>query len=383
LQEIAGFVARAPRFAIAYKYPPREGTTIILDIKASVGRTGILTPVATFEPILLDGSTVTHASLYNMDEINRKDIRVGDRVIIAKGGDVIPKVIKVIDADSPAHLRRPKFAMPKKCPICDSEVVHEPDGVNYRCVSKDCRAVLLRRIEHFVSKGAMRIEGLGPKIIERFLDDGLIRDIPDLYRLDYSYISMMPGFGQKSAENLEEEVNGSLKQPLWRLIHGISIPGVGAEVAKLLVNELGSFNKIADADEDALSTIPGIGPILAKNIHSFFRDPHGENLISELKKAGLQAFDETHEVKADRAVDTSGPFAGKTVVLTGSLQQFTREEMTDKLNNAGAKVSGSVSKKTDYVIVGENPGSKFDKAQQLGVAILTESEALGMLEGIA
>lgn len=381
LQEIAGYVARAPRFAIAYKYPPREGTTTILDIKASVGRTGTLTPVATFEPLFLDGSTVTHASLYNMDEISRKDIRIGDRVIIAKGGDVIPKVIKVLDSQSPERQNRPKFEMPVKCPICDSDIIHDPDGVSYRCISKNCRAVLLRRIEHYISKGAMRIEGMGPKIIERFLDDGLISDIPDLYNLDYNDIALMPGFGQKSAENLREEINGSLNQPLWRFIHGISIPGVGAEVAKLLVNELGSFEKIAAADEETLAEIQGIGPILAKNIHSFFSDPHGENLISQLKETGMQAFSEVHEVKDKPGADLTGPLAGKTVVLTGTLQQFTRDEMKDKLNDAGAKITGSVSKKTDYVIVGENPGSKFDKARKLGVAILSESEALDMLDG--
>jgi len=203
MQEKAGFVARAPRFAIAFKYPPTEGTTKVLDIRASVGRTGTLTPVATFEPLFLDGSTVTHASLYNMDEIERKDIRVGDRVVIAKGGDVIPKVIKVLDPDGKKHLARPKFRMPDNCPICESEVVRDPDGVNYRCMSSDCRAVVQRKIEHFASKGSMRIEGMGPKIIERFLDAGLIKDIPDLYYMDFDEISQMEGFGQKSADNLK------------------------------------------------------------------------------------------------------------------------------------------------------------------------------------
>lgn len=376
LQEIAGSVARAPRFAIAYKYPPREGTTTILDIQASVGRTGTLTPVATFEPLFLDGSTVTHASLYNMDEIERKDIRVGDRVVIAKGGDVIPKVIKVLDPGSEEHLNRDRFKMPEKCPICDSDVVRDPDGVSFRCVSKNCRAVLLRRIEHFVSKAAMRIEGMGPKIIERFLDDGLIKDIPDLYRLDYGYIALMPGFGQKSADNLEEEIKGSISQQLWRLIHGISIPGVGSEVSKILVNELGSFDRIEEADEEKLAAILGIGPVLAENIHSFFREPHGEKLIIDLKDAGLQAFTEVTEVKPDLA---SGPFSGKTVVLTGALQKFTRDEMKGKLNQAGAKVTGSVSSKTDFVIAGENPGSKFDKAGKLGVEVLSEEDAIRML----
>jgi len=376
LQELAGYVARAPRWAIAFKYPPTEGTTTVLDIRASVGRTGTLTPVATFEPLFLDGSTVTHASLYNMDEIERKDIRVGDRVIIAKGGDVIPKVIKVIDADSPEHLRRKKFLMPTVCPICGSKVTKTPDGVSYKCAASNCRAVLQKRIEHFVSKGAMRIEGMGPKIVERFLDEGLITDIPDLYDLDYDEMASMPGFGEKSAENLRKEIEGSKSQTLWRLIHGLSIPGVGAEVAKLLVKKLGSFENIASADCDRLSQIDGIGPVLAENIYSFFRDDEKITLLEALNKAGLSAFEEVVEVAKGRLDDSAGPFAGKTVVLTGALQSHTREEMTELLEKAGAKVSGSVSKKTDYVIVGENPGSKFDKAQKLGIEILSENQAL-------
>jgi len=377
LQEIAGYVARAPRWAIAYKYPPVEGTTTILDIQASVGRTGTLTPVATFEPLLLDGSTVTHASLYNMDEIERKDIRVGDRVIIAKGGDVIPKVIKVLDSDGEDHKKRPKFEMPEKCPICNSPVVKDEDAVSYKCVSNDCRAVLQRKIEHYVSKGCMRIEGMGPKIVERFLDDGLIKDIPDLYKLDYDEISVMPGFGEKSAENLKEEIEGSKNQPLWRLIHGLSIPGVGAEVAKLLVKELGSYENITKADEEGLGEIDGIGPVLAENIYKFFRDEERENLLEGLKKAGLGAFNEVIEVKAEIV---EGQFTGKTVVLTGALQKHTRDEMKELLEKAGAKVSGSVSKKTDFVIVGENPGSKFVKAQKLGVEILSEEQAVELLK---
>ena len=381
LQETAGYVARAPRWAIAYKYPPREGSTKVLDIRASVGRTGTLTPVATFEPIFLDGSTVSHASLYNMDEIERKDIRVGDRVIIAKGGDVIPKVIKVVDADSEEHRRRPKFEMPGKCPICGSDVVKDPDGVNYRCVSNNCRAVLQRQIEHFASKGSMRIEGLGPKIIEKFLDEGMIRDIPDLYHLDYTEIASMPGFGDKSAANLKEEINGSKRQPLWRLLHGLSIPGVGSEVAKLVVKEFGSYDAIAAAGTEELARISGIGPVLAENIYSFLRDPEKQAMIERLREAGLEAFMEKRTEEPPGPVkDATGPFAGKTVVLTGALEHFSRDEMTEKLEAAGAKVTGSVSKKTDYVIVGASPGSKFDKAQKLEIAILTEAEAAEMLE---
>jgi len=380
IQEITGFVARAPRFAIAFKYPPTEGTTTVWDIRTSVGRTGTLTPVATFEPLFLDGSTVTHASLYNMDEINRKDIRVGDRVVIAKGGDVIPKVIKVLDADSPEHLKRQKFEMPRECPICGSPVVKEPDAVKFRCIATNCRAVLQKRIEHFVSKGAMRIEGMGPKIIERLLDEGFIKDIPDLYDLDYDEIATMPGFGKNSAENLKKEIEGSKSQTLWRLIHGLSIPGIGSEVAKLLVKEFGCYDAIASAEQESLAEIDGIGPVLAENIYKFFRDKDKIKLLEGLKDQGLEAFSEKHE-KTGLSEITQGPLVGKTFVLTGVLAKFTRDEMKEKLDAAGAKVTGSVSKNTDYVIVGENPGSKLVKARKLGINILSEDEASKLLEG--
>ena len=376
LQELAGFVARAPRFSIAFKYPPREGTTTVLDIQASVGRTGVLTPVATFESLFLDGSTVTHASLYNMDEIERKDVRVGDRVIIAKGGDVIPKVIKVLDADSDEHRNRPKFRMPEHCPICESEVTR--DGVSYRCKSSNCRAVLQGKIEHFASKGSMRIEGMGPKVIERFLDEGLIRNIPDLYSLNFEEVAGLSGFGEKSAENLREEIEQSKNGDLWRLLHGLSIPGVGAEVARLLVDNLGSLEAIRNADSAVLADIHGIGDVLARNIRNFFSDPHQIELLDILERAGLQAFTEVHEIRT--VTDATGPFAGKTIVLTGALSIYSREDMKEKLSAAGAKVTGSVSSKTDFVIVGENPGSKFSKAQKLGVTILSEDEAIKLLE---
>lgn len=380
LQERAGFVARAPRFAIAFKFPPTEATTTVLKIQPSVGRTGILTPVATFEPIFLDGSTVTHASLYNMDEIRRKDIRVGDRVIIAKGGDVIPKVIKVLDLDSGEHQNRQIFSMPDKCPICESDVVRSGDDVDYRCSSSNCRAQLQRRIEHFASKGSMKIEGLGPKIIERFLDDGFIRDITDLYNLDYEGIAGLDGFGEKSAQNLRQQVEESKSRELWRLIHGLSIPGVGSEVARLLVDSLGSFEQIQAADTERLSKIEGIGPVLAKNITGFFADENHLEMLKSLKQAGLKAFEEIKEIRRITGAAMEGPFAGKTVVLTGTLSNYTRDEMAEILTNAGAKVTGSVSKKTDYVIAGENAGSKLTKARQLDIPVLSEDDVKSMLE---
>lgn len=379
LQEQAGYVARAPRWAIALKYPPREGTTVILDIKASVGRTGILTPVATFEPIFLDGSTVTHASLYNMDEIERKDIRVGDKVVIAKAGDVIPKVIKVLDSESQEHRNRPRFKMPSECPVCGAKVIKDTDSVSYRCQSENCRAVLIARIEHFAGRSAMRIEGLGPKIIEKFLDAGIIQGIADIYNLNYDEIASLPGFGKKSADNLKNEIENSKNQPLWRLINGLSIPGVGTEVARLLVSSFGDFDSIAGAEKEELSSIPGIGPVLADNIYAYFRDPDKLKIINALKQAGLRAFEEkARDMQLKEPVDS--PFMGKSIVLTGTLNKYTREEMTEKLISAGAKVTGSVSKNTDYVIVGENPGSKLSKAQQLGIAILSEEQALNMLK---
>ncbi|HDS30598.1 MAG TPA: NAD-dependent DNA ligase LigA, partial [Firmicutes bacterium] len=320
----------------------------------------------------------THASLYNMDEIERKDIRIGDRVIIAKGGDVIPKVIKVLDEDSPEHENRPKFRMPEKCPICGTEVIR--DGVNYRCEAKNCRAVLQGKIEHFASKGAMRIEGMGPKVIERFLDEGLIKDIPDLYTLNFDEVAGLSGYGEKSAAKLKDEIEASKNRELWRLLHGLSIPGVGAEVSRLLVNEFGSFDAISGSNINELSRIHGIGDVLAKNIHDFFRDENNIEMLKKLKSPGLKAFDETHLRAQKSGSEQTGAFTGKTIVLTGSLSRHTRDEMTEILIESGAKVTSSVSKNTDFVIVGENPGSKFTKAQQLGIAILSEDEALNMIE---
>jgi DNA ligase (NAD+) len=238
--------------------------------------------------------------------------------------------------------------------------------------------MLLGKIEHFASRGAMKIEGLGPKMVERFLDEGLISGIADLYQIDYAAVAALPGFGEKSAENLRKEIEGSKEQPLWRLLNGLSIPGVGSEVARLLADTYGGLDIIADATVDDLSQTPGIGPILAENIHSFFKNPVHREMIMSLKHAALKALEERAR-PAKTEAPAEGPFAGKTIVLTGTLSKYTREEMTDKLVSAGAKVAASVSKSTDYVLVGENPGSKFKKAQNLGVRIISEEEALEML----
>jgi len=369
-----GSTAKAPRWAIAFKFPPREATTKVLDIRPSVGRTGVITPVATFEPIFLDGSTITHASLYNMDEIVRKDIRIGDYVIIAKGGDVIPKVIKVITERRDGSEKR--FEMPQTCPICGGPVVQKDGEVDYRCSSKDCLAVVQRRIEHFVSRNAIDIEGLGTKIVERLLAEGLIYDVGDLYSLDYDEIANLEGFGERSAENLKAEIEASRDRPLSKLLNAISIPGVGSEAAKLLEEHFLSFDKVATASADELVKVKGIGPKMAKSIVEFFNDEHEQEIITKLRNAGLQGF----LVIEKPLYKNTGKLDGKTFVITGTVEAYSRDDLKARIEELGGKVVGSVSARTSYLILGENPGSKLAKAQKAGTKIVEGKEIFELLE---
>ncbi len=369
-----GSTAKAPRWAIAFKFPPREASTRVLDIRPSVGRTGVITPVATFEPVLLDGSTVSHASLYNMDEITRKDIRIGDHVIIAKGGDVIPKVVKVITERRNGSEK--KFHMPQTCPICGGPVVKREGEVDYRCVAKDCLAIVQRRIEHFVSRDAMDIEGLGTKIVERFISEGFINDIGDLYRLDFNEIAGLEGFGEKSADNLRKEIEASKARPLDRMLNALSIPGVGAEAAKLLADEFLSFDSLASATSGQLESIKGIGPKMASNIVEFFKDEREGRIIDKLREAGLRGFEEIIKPKK-----SGGKLDGKTFVITGTIDGYSRDELKARIEELGGKVTGSVSSKTNYLISGIDPGSKLDKARKEGTEIV-EGDSVYALLGI-
>jgi len=369
-----GTTAKAPRGAIAFKFPPREAVTRVLDIKASVGRTGVITPVATFQPVFVGGSTVSHASLYNMDEIDRKDIRIGDWVVIAKGGDVIPKVIDVIKdrRDGNEH----KFKMPSTCPICGGPVVQRKGEVDYRCQAKNCVAVVQRRIEHFASRDAMDIQGLGTKIVERFLAEGFIYDVGDLYSLNYNEIASLEGFGEKSADNLRREIEASKGQPLHRLLNAISIPGIGAETAKLLEAHFLSFDAVASATVEQLMGIKGIGEKMAAGIVEFFGDSREQKIIDKLRRAELKGFQPIKKPRASK----SAIFEGKSFVITGTIAGYSREELKERIEELGGKVSESISSKTSYLILGADPGSKLAKARGFGTPIVEGMEVYKLLE---
>ena len=371
--DAAGFTAKAPRFAIAFKFPAEQGITVILDIELTVGRTGIISPTAVMKPVRLGGTTIQKATLYNVDQIKRLDVRVGDEVVVEKGGDVIPKIVEVhYDKRDPKHPPK-EFKMVDKCPACGSTVVKDEDGVFYRCVGLACPAQLVRRIEYFVSRGAMRIDGFGERYAQIFFDKGFIKDIADIYDLHKhrEEIECMEGFGPKAVSNLLEAIEKSKENPLYRLLNGMGIPGVGEEMGKTLAMEFGSFDRLMSASFEDLNKIYGVGDILAKNIHEFFLDKKNIKTIDHLRKAGLKAFEE----KVERDVG-SKPLAGMKFVITGTLESMSRDQAKEIIERKGGKVSGSVSKKTDWLIMGENPGSKLDDAKSLGVKVAEEKEAI-------
>jgi len=369
----AGFTAKAPRFCAAYKYPAEQGITEIIDIQLNVGRTGIISPTAVMKPVRIGGTTIQKATLYNMDQIRRLDVRIGDEVVVEKGGDVIPKIVEVHyekrDHKHPPH----EFKMVDKCPACGSKVVKDEDGVFYRCVSMSCPAQLVRRIEYFVSRGAMRIDGFGERYAQIFFDCGFIKDIADIYDLHKhsDEIEQMEGFGPKAVDNLLNAIGESKENPLSRLLNGLGINGVGEEMAKTLASEFGSLDNLMSASIDEINSVFGVGEILAKNIHEFFRDERNKKTIERLREAGLKAFE-----KIKKTDIRSKPLAGLKFVITGTLASMSRDQAKEIIEQKGGSVSGSVSAKTDWLIVGENPGSKIDKAKALGVKIAEEEEAI-------
>jgi len=359
-----GFTARAPRWAIAHKFPAQEETTVIEDILASVGRTGVVTPVAVLKPVHVSGVTVTHATLHNQDEVERKDVRIGDTVIVRRAGDVIPEVVGVIPEKRP-HFTR-KWHMPKKCPECGSEVVREEGEAAHRCLGGlYCPAQRMGALLHFASRRAMDIEGLGDKLVEQLVETGMVKTVADLYRLKKEALADLERMAEKSAQNLLEQLEKSKKTTLPRLLHALGIPQVGEATALALAQHFGDLDPLLDADEEALQEVEGIGPNVAAEIRAFFHQKHNREVIRDLRKAGVQ----WGKVVVDRK---SMPLAGKTFVITGTLASMSRDEAKEKLTALGAKVAGSVSKKTDYVIVGVDPGTKADKARELGIEILDE-----------
>ncbi len=374
LQERLGFVARAPRWAIARKFPAEEALTIVEAIMVQVGRTGALTPVARLQAVEVGGVTVTNATLHNADEVRRKDIRSGDTVVVRRAGDVIPEVVRVIPERRPADSQA--FDMPKKCPVCQADVDETPGEIVIRCSGGlACPAQHKETIKHFASRKAMDIEGLGDKLVSQLVDCGLVLNVADLYALDVASLARLERMGRKSAQNLVEALEKSKETTLARFIYALGIRDVGEVTAQSLAEHLGSLGAIRSADEEKLMRIPDIGPVVARHVRLFFEQASNLKVTDALLAAGIRCNNPRSESEK-----TTQPLRGLSFVLTGTLFTMTREEASRKIKAAGAKVNASLSKKTDYLVAGNNPGSKAEKALQLGVKTIDEEEFLALIE---
>ena len=370
LWEELGTTAKSPRWAIAYKYAARQATTRVMDIRAQVGRTGTLTPVADLEPVDVGGVTVSHATLHNMDEITRLGVKIGDAVLIQRAGEVIPQVVKVVKQAPEGR----EFSMPKQCPVCGGDVHRAEGEVAYRCVNSACPARLKESLLYFAGRRAMNIDGLGDALVDQLVDKGLVRDVADLYALTQEQVANLERMGDKSASNLLLEIDNSKKASLARLIFALGIRFVGERTGQLLADHFASLDKLANASEEELLEVEEVGPRVAESILEFFREPRNLKVIEKLRKASLQ-FESANVHKPE------GNLAGKQFVLTGTLPRYSRDEAKKMIEEAGGRVTGSVSKKTDYVVVGADPGSKLDKARSLGVKTIEEGELLKLLGG--
>ncbi|HLS27524.1 MAG TPA: NAD-dependent DNA ligase LigA [Opitutales bacterium] len=366
-QEEAGFTSKAPRWAIAYKFAAERAETRVANISIQVGRTGTLTPVAELEPVLLAGTTVARATLHNADEIVRKDVRIGDFVLVEKAGEIIPAVVEVVKEKRPPEAE--KYIFPGHCPVCGTEAVRLPDEAATRCPNLSCPAQVRRRLQHYASRQCMDIDGLGEAVVDQLVRRDLVNSISDLYDLEVEDLLQLEKFAQKSSENLIAAIEASKERELWRLIHGLGIQHIGAIASRDLAREIGDLEKLASASETALVQIDGIGEIMARSIAVFFAEPRNRELIERLKEAGVRMREERTEPET-----TSALFSGKTFVLTGRLPSLTRDEATAMIEAAGGKVTGSVSKKTSYVLAGEEAGSKLTRAETLGIEIINEEE---------
>lgn len=367
-----GSTGKSPRWAVAYKYAAEQAVTVIKEITVQVGRTGVLTPVAELEPVFVSGSTISRATLHNQDEITRKDIRVGDTVVIEKGGDVIPKVVSVVTEKRPAGTT--PWTMPDYCPACGEEIEQREGEVAYRCVNPSCTSQSLRRIIFFASRSALDIEHLGEKVVKKLYDLELVTKISDIYRLTREDLLLVEGFKEKSASNLIESIEASKEVSLTQLIIGLQIPFVGAGTAELLAEEAGDLDGLKALSEEQLIRIDGIGEKVSDSVIQFFSNPAHLQEIEELQELGVQPI---HVVKEKKRHPF---FEGKTFVLTGTMAEFTRTEAADLIKGYGGKVSSSVSKKTDFLLAGEEAGSKLEKAEKLGVTILSEEDFLNLIK---
>ena len=373
LHNVLGFVSRAPRWAIAYKFPAQEELTKLLDVEFQVGRTGTLTPVARLQPVFVGGVTISNATLHNMDEIVRKDVRVGDTVIVRRAGDVIPEVVSVIKDKRPKHTQA--ITLPTHCPVCNSEVIKPESEAFARCTGGlYCQAQRVEAIKHFVARKAMDIEGLGAKLVEQLVAENLIQNVADIYNLSIDTLIDLERMGEKSAENILAAVEASKKTTLPRFLFALGIREVGENTARQLAQHFGTLEALMAANEEALIEVAEVGPVVAAFVQHFFNESHNRSVIADLQAAGV------HWPNIQVTSTNEQPLNDQTFVLTGTLTQLTRDEAKVRLQALGAKVSGSVSKKTSYVVVGDNPGSKLTKAELLDVPILSEDQLLDLLK---
>lgn len=371
-QNNLGFVSKAPRWAIAYKFPAEEAETIVNDITVQVGRTGAITPVARLKPVFVSGVTVTNATLHNEDEMNRKDIRIGDSVMVRRAGDVVPEVVRVILEKRPNHVI--KFTMPKQCPICGSDIERIDGEAAQRCTGQyKCNAQIKQGISHFISRKAMNIDGLGEKIVDQLFEQGMLKNIADIYKLDFAVIENMDRFGKKSVENLKESIEISKKTTFGKFIYALGIRNVGEATSKELAAHFRSLDNLFNATVEDYLMVNDIGPVVAESLVKYFHNANNQQIINSIIASGI-SWPTLKEINT-----INSKLNNQTFVVTGTLNSFSRDEIKDLIEANGGKVSGSVSKKTSYVIVGDNPGSKADKASELGVPIITEINLMEML----
>ena len=367
-QRRLGWTAKAPRWAIAFKFAARQENTEVENIEVYVGRTGALTPVAHLKPVIVGGVTVTRATLHNEDEIERLGVAIGDTVLVERSGDVIPKVVRVVKQGDERRL----FRMPKHCPVCGGDVVREAGEAASRCINTNCPARLKESVLHFAARGVMDIDGMGDALVDQLVDCGMVKSVADVYSIPVEQFAELERMGKKSAEKLKANIERSRKQPLPRLLNALGIPFVGERTAQILADTFGSLDTIMQADIDTLQKAEEVGPKVAHSIRTFFDEPRNRELVERLRAEGLQ-------FQYDRPRKKGGALEGQTFVLTGTLPSLSREEAKEKIEAAGGKVTGSVSKKTDYVVAGEEAGSKLDKARSLNVPAIDEAKLLEMI----